>query len=103
VASDQVDVGTKKTLLLCVDDEPIGLEVRKVVLQRQGYEVLTATSGREALKLFAAHDVSAVILDYSMPEMNGTEVAIELKRMKPTVKILCCPPTWTCRKRFRST
>ena len=77
-----------KTVLLCVDDEPLGLEVRKVVLQRQGYDVLTATSGREALKLFAAHTVTAVILDYSMPEMNGAEVAAELKRINPVVKIL---------------
>jgi CheY-like chemotaxis protein len=78
----------RKTVLLCVDDEPLGLEVRKVVLQRQGYDVLTATSGREALKIFASNTIKAVILDYSMPEMNGGEVAAELKRLRPEVKIL---------------
>ena len=78
----------RKIVLLCVDDEPLGLEVRKVVLQRQGYEVLTATSGRDALKLFSANAITAVILDYSMPEMNGGEVAAELKRLNPGVKIL---------------
>ena len=78
----------RKVVLLCVDDEPLGLEVRKVVLQRQGYDVLTATSGREALKVFAANPITAVILDYSMPEMNGCEVAAELKRMNPNIKIL---------------
>ncbi len=78
----------RKIVLLCVDDEPLGLEVRKVMLQRQGYEVLTATSGREALRLFSANPVSAVILDYSMPEMNGCQVAAELKRLNPKVKIL---------------
>jgi CheY-like chemotaxis protein len=77
-----------KTVLLCVDDEPVGLEVRKVVLQRQGYDVLTATSGREALRIFAEHAIQAVILDYSMPEMNGGQVAAELKRMNPRIKIL---------------
>lgn len=77
-----------KIVLLCVDDEPLGLEVRKVVLQRQGYDVLTATNGREALKIFSANPVEAVILDYSMPEMNGCQVAAELKRMNPNVKIL---------------
>ena len=77
-----------KTVLLCVDDEPLGLEVRKVMLQRQGYDVLTATSGREALKVFAANQITAVILDYSMPEMNGCQVAAELKRLNPKVKIL---------------
>jgi CheY-like chemotaxis protein len=78
----------RKIVLLCVDDEPLGLEVRKVVLQRQGYDVLTATSGREALKIFAGSAIKAVILDYSMPEMNGAQVAAELKRINPEVKIL---------------
>jgi CheY-like chemotaxis protein len=78
----------RKIVLLCVDDEPLGLEVRKVMLQRQGYNVLTATSGREALKVFSANPITAVILDYSMPEMNGCQVAAELKRLNPNVKIL---------------
>jgi CheY-like chemotaxis protein len=90
VSSDigPVEIGEQKVVLLCVDDEPLGLEVRKVVLQRQGYDVLTATSGREALKMFAENPVTAVILDYSMPEMNGGQVAAELKHLNPQVKIL---------------
>lgn len=74
--------------ILCIDDEPIGLRVRKLLLETRGYEVLTATSGREGLELFAAHPVSAVVLDYAMPEMNGDEVAAALKRIDPGVKIL---------------
>jgi CheY-like chemotaxis protein len=62
-------------MILCIDDEPVGLRVRKLLLESQGYQVLTATSGREGLELFAAHPVSAVILDYAMPEMNGDQVA----------------------------
>lgn len=73
---------------MCIDDDPKGLQVRQAVLQSQGYEVLTATGGREGLKLFAANPVSAVILDYAMPEMNGGEVAAELKRLRPEVRIL---------------
>ena len=75
-------------MLLCVDDEPLGLEVRKAVLQRLGYTVLTASSGHEALATFAANPVTAVVLDYSMPEMNGGQVAAELKRLKPELKIM---------------
>jgi CheY-like chemotaxis protein len=75
-------------MILCVDDEPKGLQVRKMLLQRQGYRVLTANGGREALELFAANPVAAVILDYSMPGMDGSKVAAELKRLKPEVKIL---------------
>jgi len=87
-ATGPVEIGEQKVVLLCVDDEPLGLEVRKVVLQRQGYDVLTATSGREALKMVSENAITAVILDYSMPEMNGGQVAAELKRSNPKVKIL---------------
>jgi CheY-like chemotaxis protein len=36
-------------MILCVDDEPNGLRIREMLLRSQGYEVLTATSGREGL------------------------------------------------------
>ena len=79
---------TMDGMILCIDDEPVGLRVRKLLLESQGYQVLTATSGREGLELFAAHPVSAVVLDYAMPEMNGDQVAIALKRLNSEVKIL---------------
>ena len=76
-------------MILCIDDEATGLLVRKMVLQSEGYEVLTALSGPEGLKLFAANPiVEAVVLDYSMPGMNGDQVAAELKRLNPEIKIL---------------
>lgn len=75
-------------MILCIDDEPLGLEVRKMLLEHQGYQVLTALSGVEGLQLFAANPVQAVVLDYSMPGMNGDQVAAEMKRLKPAVKIL---------------
>jgi CheY-like chemotaxis protein len=79
---------SKPAAILCIDDEPKGLEVRKMLLESQGYEVHTATSGREGLAIFAHHRVPAVVLDYGMPEMNGAEVAAALKRLDPAVKIL---------------
>src|ERR1017187_209970 len=75
-------------MILCVDDEPRGLMVRKMMLQIHGHEVLTALSGPEGLHLFVANPIDAVVLDYSMPGMNGDEVAEEMKRLKPEVKIL---------------
>jgi CheY-like chemotaxis protein len=75
-------------MILCIDDEATGLLVRKILLQSQGYEVLTAESGREGLELFRANPVEAVVLDYAMPGMDGGQVAEELKRLKPTIKIL---------------
>src|ERR1039457_131942 len=79
---------TRPGAILCIDDEPKGLAVRKILLESQGYEVLTATSGREGLALFAHHRIPAVVLDYAMPEMNGAQVAAAIKRLDPAVKIL---------------
>ena len=78
----------KPVAILCIDDEPKGLVVRKMLLESQGYEVHTASSGREGLAMFARHRVPAVVLDYAMPEMNGAEVAAALKRLDPAVRIL---------------
>jgi CheY-like chemotaxis protein len=74
--------------VLCIDDEPNGLVARKAILRNKGYEVLTAMSGPEGLKLFETNPVDAVVLDYSMPGMNGGQVAAELKRLNPDIKIL---------------
>ena len=78
----------KSSLVLCVDDELIGLKVRKLVLERAGYQVLTAPDGPSGLDLFAEHPVQAVILDYSMPGMHGGEVAQRMRQSKPEVPIL---------------
>ena len=74
--------------VLCIDDEPNGLVVRKAILRNKGYEVLTALSGPEGLKLFKANPIDAVVLDYAMPGMDGGQVAAELKRLNPDIKIL---------------
>jgi CheY-like chemotaxis protein len=78
----------KAHLVLCVDDEAVGLRVRKILLERAGYEVLTANDGYSGLELFAAQPVDAVILDYAMPGMHGGEVARQMRQAKPEVPIL---------------
>ena len=75
-------------LVLCVDDEVVGLRVRKAVLERAGYRVLTAHDGLEGLRLFSQEPVGAVVLDYSMPGMHGGEVATQMRRTKPAIPIL---------------
>ncbi len=74
--------------VLCVDDELVGLSVRRLLLERQGYKVLTAQGGLEAIAVFQQHAVDLVILDYSMPGMNGGDVALELRRHKPEIPIV---------------
>lgn len=75
-------------LLLCIDDEVLGLKVRKTVLERAGYQVLIAESGPRGLELFASHPVQLVVLDYAMPGMHGGEVAARMRNTKPDVPIL---------------
>jgi CheY-like chemotaxis protein len=75
-------------LVLCVDDELVGLQVRKILLERAGYRVLTASDGPSGLEIFSAEPVEAVVLDYSMPGMDGGEVAVRMRQTKPQVPIL---------------
>jgi CheY-like chemotaxis protein len=75
-------------LVLCVDDELVGLQVRKILLERAGYRVLTAPDGPSGLAIFSEEPIEAVVLDYSMPGMHGGEVAVRMRQTKPQVPIL---------------
>lgn len=75
-------------LVLCIDDEVVGLQIRKVMLERAGYRVVTALGGAAGLEIFASQPVDVVVLDYSMPGMNGGEVAARMRVIKPAVPIL---------------
>ena len=77
-----------KTKILCIDDHWNGLIGRKMLLEKNGYEVLQASGGDEGLKLFRSNSVDAVVLDYQMPGMNGDVVAAKMKRIKSTVPIM---------------
>jgi CheY-like chemotaxis protein len=81
-------MGTKTHLILCVDDEVVGLRVRKILLERAGYRVLTAENGSSGIEIFATQPVDAVVLDYAMPGMHGGEVAKRMRQTKPQVPIL---------------
>jgi CheY-like chemotaxis protein len=73
---------------LCVDDRAASLEVRRLILEREGYEVLTASDGSAGLELFAARSVDLVVLDYHMPEPNGAAVAQKMRALKPEVPVI---------------
>jgi CheY-like chemotaxis protein len=75
-------------VLLCIDDNEDVLECEKSFLESFGYTVLTAPSGSKGLELASTHPVDVVIVDYVMPEMNGHEVATEMRRLRPLAPII---------------
>jgi CheY-like chemotaxis protein len=85
-----VKVGTNSNgnVVLCVDDEAVGLSVRKMFLESRGYRVFTAENGPDALVLFSSEDLDLVILDYLMPGMNGDVVAQRMKDLRPDLPII---------------
>jgi CheY-like chemotaxis protein len=74
--------------LLCVDDDPGILQMRKMVLESNGYSVRTAASGPEALTVLQSTGASLVILDYLMPGMNGDELARSLRDLYPDLPLV---------------
>jgi two-component system cell cycle sensor histidine kinase/response regulator CckA len=76
--------------ILVVDDEETIRKLMKVVLQRQGYEVLVAENGAEALSIFSrnASRISLVVLDLVMPVMSGEEVLPHLLAMRPGLRVI---------------
>jgi signal transduction histidine kinase/CheY-like chemotaxis protein len=78
--------------ILAVDDEPAALQLVEGYLAGSGFEVIAATSGREALDLVQEHDVDLVICDLVMPDIDGFEVVAELKADARTapIPILIC-------------
>jgi CheY-like chemotaxis protein len=79
---------TSPYTVLCVDDEALGLQIRRALLEMAGYKVLTALDGKSALVLFEDNTIHAVLLDYLMPEMDGGRVAAAMRAIKPSVPIL---------------
>jgi CheY-like chemotaxis protein len=75
-------------VVLVVDDEAYALELRCLVLSSAGYQVVSATDGAAALKLFGSMPVDLVIADHSMPGLTGAQLASEIKRLKPAVPVI---------------
>jgi len=65
--------------ILCVDDEQVALFLRKAVLQKFGFEVVTASSAKDALRILSTQRVDLVLSDLLMPEVSGTELAKAIK------------------------
>ena len=75
-----------KTVLV-VDDEPDTVHLLRVSFERQGYRVVTATNGREALEAVSLQKPHIILLDQMMPEISGLDVAKKLKEDQATADI----------------
>jgi YesN/AraC family two-component response regulator len=74
--------------ILIIDDEPYILLMLKKMLERAGYEVDLASNGREGMELFQKESADLVITDIIMPDREGLELIIEMKKKRPGLKII---------------
>lgn len=74
--------------VLVVDDEPEAVELLVEFLSSKGYEVLTATSGEEALRRVKEDRPHLVLLDIRMPKMSGLEVLKRIREIDPEMGII---------------
>ncbi|MGB7548401.1 MAG: response regulator [Terracidiphilus sp.] len=77
-----------KKVILCVDDNEQELSVLKFMLATNGYRVLSASNGQEAVGIFAENLVDLVLSDFSMPQMNGDQLVSRLKQIAGHVPMI---------------
>ena len=78
-----------KKVILCVDDNEQELSVLKFMLATNGYRVLAASNGQEAIAVFAAApQIDLVLADTTMPQMSGVQLVERLKRMRSHVPMM---------------
>jgi two-component system response regulator CpxR len=77
-----------KKIILCVDDNEQELSVMKFMLETNGYRVVPATNGQEAIEIFAETQVDLVLSDFGMPQMNGNQLEERLKQIASHVPMI---------------
>lgn len=79
--------GTVAKTVLVVEDHEDNLVIVATILRHHGFDVLTAVDGEAALSMASAHLPDLILLDISIPKINGWDVARELKKTQPTAGI----------------
>lgn len=74
--------------ILVVDDEPNYLIILEELLEDEGFEVLTAKNGNEALEIAEKSDINLIVTDMQMPGMNGVELLSETKKRWPAIPVI---------------
>ncbi|MDP6545630.1 MAG: response regulator [Phycisphaerae bacterium] len=90
--ADQAEAWRGRGTVLVADDEKSICATIGEALGRMGFSVLTAADGREAVEIFGAHsdEIVCVLLDLTMPRMDGEQAFGELRRICPEVRVVLC-------------
>jgi len=87
--SEAASGGRRGHTILVVDDEPMVREVAALTLQSEGFAVVTARDGREALHVIDSRDdIAAVILDLSLPDVGAEEMVGSIRRRRPGIPVI---------------
>ena len=78
--------------ILLVDDEPAMIELGRELLENEGYNVLTASNGRQAVDIYRTQwqHIDLAVLDLVMPKLDGGQTYLEMKKINPDVKAFFC-------------
>jgi DNA-binding response OmpR family regulator len=74
--------------ILVIDDEQAITSALRQILERTGHQVSVAANGKVGMDLYAAYPVDLIITDILMPEKDGVEIVMQLRKRSSTVKIL---------------
>ena len=76
------------TRILLIDDDALARDILQQMLERAGYDVVEAASGRDGLQQYQASAIDLIITDILMPDQDGLEIIQELRRLAPEAKII---------------
>lgn len=75
-------------MIVVADDDPLVQHTCKHCLEAAGYKVALATTGTEAIRAFFSREVSAFLVDIFMPEMDGIETLMSIKKQNPATPVI---------------
>jgi CheY-like chemotaxis protein len=78
--------------ILLIDDEDIVIEISEAMLERLGYSIISAKTGKDAIDLVRTYNgnIDLVLLDLGMPDMGGDAIYLSLKEARPEIKVIIC-------------
>ena len=84
------EIAQSNETILLVEDEEMLLDLVKTVLEEQGFHVLAAKDGEEALDVYTHHkdEIAVVVSDMGLPKLGGWEILHKMKEINPDAKVI---------------